>query len=239
VTPPMWNRLGHAQYPAVPAGRVVEVSSPGITWAQAAIPGPGHYCFVATVGAAGDPEPAPGNFADFNAFMAYILANGNITWRNFNVVAMALSSKKRPAHFEPLPFLITGAWDRPLAFQLEILADLPAKSQLALQVPAWLGHELKPAPANLADHEDADADTDERHKVRIRLDPRGAQSLGQVTLPADVRARSHLLVQLPAGQGRKAGDVVIRQLLAGQEVGRITWRLIPRAHGSRSEEERE
>ena len=239
VTPPMWNLIGHAQYPAVPAGRAVEVSSPGITWPHAAIPGPGHYCFVATVGAAGDPEPAPGNFADFNAIMAYILANSNITWRNFNVVAMALSRKKGPPHFEPLPFLITGAWDRPLAFQLEILADLPANSQLALDVPAWLGRELKPAPADRAEHEDADADPDDRHKVRIRLDPHGAQSLGQVTLPADVRAQSHLLVQLPAEQGNKVGDVVIRQLLAGQEVGRLTWRLIPRAHESRSEEGRE
>jgi serine protease len=54
VTTPMWYLIGHAQYPAVPAGRAVEVSSPGITWAQAATPGPGHYCFVATVGAASE-----------------------------------------------------------------------------------------------------------------------------------------------------------------------------------------
>ncbi len=229
VTPAMWNLIGHAQYPHVPPGRVVEVSSPGITWPQAGIPGPGHYCFIATVGNASDPEPAPGSFADFNAFMAYILANSNITWRNFNVVAIAAAKYKRHAReLHRLPFLITAAWDKARAFQFEVVADLPRGSELALQVPAWLGRELKPAWADLEEHEDADADPDDRHVVRLRLDPHGAQELGEITLRPDVRARSRLLLQIPADRA-KAHQIVIRQIFGKQEVGRITWKLVPRA----------
>ena len=126
ITPALWNPIGQAQYPSVPGGRVVRVSTPGITWSQAAIPVAGHYCHIATVGNAGDPEPTPGTFTDFNAYVAYIEANNNITWRNFNVVSTAHPRTSGPFRgLIALPFLITGAWDDARIFGLEILAQLP------------------------------------------------------------------------------------------------------------------
>ena len=226
VTPAMWNLIGQSQFAAVPGGRAVQVSSPGITWPQAAIPGPGHYCFIATVGNPADPEPTPGTFNDFNAYVAYIEANNNITWRNFDVVATAHRHHAgRFRGFIPLPFLVAGAWDAPRVFELETLADLPDGSRLLLEVPAWLGRDLKPAPREFEEREDLDAD--DRQRVRIPVQPRGIVPLGAIELGANVRAASHVLVELPDEQEGAFYEVAVRQLFEGREVGRITWRLVP------------
>jgi hypothetical protein len=228
VTPAMWNLIGHSQYAAVPAGRVVRVSTPGITWAQGGIPVPGHYCFIATVGNAGDPEPTPGAFANLDAYVAYIEANNNITWRNFNVVAFAAKHRQgRFREFIALPFLITGAWDRPHVFELEAMADLPTGGRLILEVPAWLGRGLEQGATKFEEHEDADADPDDRPRLRVTLESRGATPLGTIELKADARAASHLLVRVPGEDRHSSFEVAIRQLYQGREVGRITWRLVP------------
>ena len=222
------NLIGHSQYAAVPAGRVVRVSTPGITWAQAGIPAPGHYCFIATVGNTGDPEPTPGTFATLDAYVAYIEANNNITWRNFNVVAFAAKHHKgRFREFIALPFLITGAWDKPHVFELETIADLPKGSRLMLEVPAWLGRGLQRGPTEFEEHEDKDSDPDDRARLRVTLESRGATRLGAIELKADGRAASHLLVRVPDEDSHSSGELTIRQLYQGREVGRITWRLVP------------
>jgi hypothetical protein len=46
-------------------------------------------------------------------------------------------------------------------------------------------------------------------------------------LPQGARATSHLLVAVPAVAGDPLAEVAIRQLSAGREVGRLTWRLVP------------
>lgn len=79
--------VGYSYYPNVPAGRIVEVSNPGIAWPADQLPGPGQYCFVATVGNGYAPPPYALNFPTLNDFTNYIYANNNITCRNFTVVA--------------------------------------------------------------------------------------------------------------------------------------------------------
>ena len=97
ATPTMWNIIGTTEYPDVPAGRVVEVSAPGITWSQGAIPAPGQYSLIATVGKTGDPAPAlPASFASVPDLEAYIEANNNVTWRDFNVGATGPSASWTP-----------------------------------------------------------------------------------------------------------------------------------------------
>jgi hypothetical protein len=225
VTPNMWKPIGQAQYPQVPAGRVVEVSVPGITWGQAAIPNPGHYCFVATVGDAGDPAPTPGTFAAFDEYVAYIQANNNIVWRNFNVVdASGNHPIGRFPGFLELPFLITGAWDVRHAFELEVAADLPKDSRIEFHAPAWLSRALSPAAADMEEYEDADLDRDERRLVRMPLNPHGSQALGKIELEPHARVASKLLVRLPVDHADGNHGMYIRQLHRGREVGRITWR---------------
>jgi hypothetical protein len=226
----MWNLIGSAQFADVPPGRIVQVSDPGITWSQASIPAPGHYCFVATVGNADDPAPDPAAFASFDEFVTYIYAHNNISWRNFNVVPLPRPRRgEQVPDFVELRFLITGAWDAGHAFALESIADLPDDSRLAVQVPEWLGKDLQPERTDLdADNMVDDNARESGHRtVRLRLDPHGHHMLGQVDLPAGTSAVSHLRVHIPADRRERAADLAIRQLYADREVGRITWRLVP------------
>jgi hypothetical protein len=229
VAPGMWNLIGSTEFADVPPGRVVQVSDPGITWAQADIPAPGHYCFVATAGNADDPEPRPAAFASFDEFVAYIYAHNNISWRNFNVVPLVRHKIGEPfPEFVELRFLIAGAWDAAHAFALESIADLPVGSRLDVQVPRWIGRGLRPPhPDRDADDENGHAEPGDRPPMRLHLDPHGRHVLGEVDVPADTAAVSHLLVHVPAEHRDRAHDVAIRQLYAGREVGRITWRLVP------------
>jgi len=230
VTPSMWNLIGSAPLADVPTGNVVEVTAPGITWPQANIPAPGHYCFVATAGSANDPAPSPTSFGSFQEFVDYIYSHNNITWRNFNVVGVPMHVHPVPHPFPghiPLPFLLTGAPDRAHKFTFEIGAVLPEGGRLALQVAENLGQALRPAGADVDQHDDATTDPRQPRRIRISLDPARRQWLREITLPAGTAAPSHLLVHIPEGQTLRMHDIFIRQLYAGREVGRITWRLVP------------
>jgi hypothetical protein len=198
VSPNLWNFIGSSTFADVPPGNLVQVSSPGIIWPSAGIPGPGHYCFLATVGNATDPAPNPGTFYAFDDFVNYIYSQNNISWRNFNVVAMGVHEVGGGFNeFLPLPFFITGTWDKTYNFVFETLAELPQASRMALQVPHWLARGLQPPNSTLEEHENADADPDERRCVRIPLHPRGRQQLSQIELRAAIKVPSQLLVHVP------------------------------------------
>ncbi len=228
VTPNLWNLIGPAYYPQVPTGSAVEVASPGITWPADKIPAPGHYCFVSAVGNADAPGPNPSSFATFDDFMNYIYANNNITWRNFNVVPPGPHPLPPWGHFIPLRFLVAGAWDAARKFSLETHAELPEESRMALQVPHWIGHGLKPAHPKLEELEDDRTDPGSRRRVRIPLHANGRHELGQIELPAGTAAASHLLVHIPEERHHHPHKVVVRQLYEGREAGRITWLILPR-----------
>jgi serine protease len=226
VSPNLWNLIGSAYYADVPPGRAVQVSDPGITWPADKLPGPGHYCFVAAVGNADDPGPNPGSFANFDDFVNYIYANNTITWRNFNVVA-AGGHHIKWGEFIPLRFLIIGAWDKPRAFALELHAELPEGSRLALQVPRWLGRGLKRAHTEFEEIDDRDTDPNERQWLRLWLNARGTHPLREIELPTNTTAASHMLVHVPAERHVAPHRVVVRQLYGQREVGRITWLILP------------
>lgn len=229
VSPNLWNLIGSAYYPDVPPGSVVGVSNPGITWPADRLPGPGHDCFVAALGNADDPPPNPGSFASFDDFVNYIYANNNITWRNFNVVAPGPHPIQWPfGEYVPLPFLITGAWDKPRPFVLETQAELPEGSRMALQVPQWLGRGLKPGPTEFEEIEERNTDPREGQRLRLSLHPQRTHHLGEIELPAQTAEASHMLVNIPAHRHVRPHKIIIRQLYEEREVGRITWLLLPR-----------
>ena len=223
VSPNLWNFLGLSGSSAlayVPKGNLVQVSSPGITWLSSNIPGPSHYCFVVILAHGYVPVPNLGTFNTFKDFVDYVYAHNNIAWHNFNVVSMIFE------HLA-LAFFITGAWDEPHNFVLETLADLPQGSRIALEVPRWLGRGLHPRHSAMEEHEDPHAGPDERRRVRIPLNAHGRHRLGQIELPAAAKAASHLRVHIPEPHRNRPYEVAIRQLWAGREVGRITWRFVP------------
>jgi hypothetical protein len=224
VTPNMWNLIGSAYYPDVPPGSLVKVSNPGIPWPGDQIPRPGHYCFVTTVGSSYAPAPNSGSFASFDDFVNFVYTHNNITWRNFNVV---LGLQQKWGRFGAFRFLVTGAWDAPHEFVLEAQADLPDGSHLALQVPQWIGHGLRPSLHNLEEFEDEETDPHLRRRLRIPVPHNGRCTLGSIGLPNGTAAPSHLLIDIPNDRRQKPHRVVIRQLYENREVGRITWLLMP------------
>lgn len=90
-----------------------------------------------------------------------------------------------------------------------------------------LGRALHPAHPNLEEHEDSETDPDSSRRARIPLNRRGPQRIGEIELDPKTAALSHVLVQIPEKHQSQNFTVAIRQLYGGQEVGRVTWRLVP------------
>jgi len=231
VTPSMWTLIGDSYFATVPTASAVQVSAIGIPWPADQIPAAGHYCFVATVGNNYQPAPNPetlANFATFQDYYNYILGNNNITWRNFNVVNFAAGQIQRPfGPLVPLPFLLSGAWTGEENFQFETVAALPKGSVLALQAADWIGRSLTPARTYMTAVRDLATDPANTARLRIALPADAVHALGEIKLPARTAAASHLLVSIPRSQHDKPYEIAILQRYKGQEVGRITWRLVP------------
>ena len=79
LTPDLWTLLGTAMLPTVPTGDLLTVSDT-IVWPAAAIPAPGHYCFVSILNTPRDPGPTPADLMDWNNFTTFIRSNNNVTW---------------------------------------------------------------------------------------------------------------------------------------------------------------
>jgi hypothetical protein len=210
VTPSAWHKIGQVGMD-VPVGNLLTVTEQ-ITWPEATIPAPGHYCFVATVGTPNDPVPALAALADWDAFVAFVRDNNNVTWRNFNVVDLQADI----IHPRPLPFIIAGPEDRDVEMGLEVIAHLPADARLVLEGPTDL---LKRFPK-------LELEVD-GERARAALRPSGRQDLGGlVEFPAKLRADARVLVEFPESALKRTGwTVAIRQYVTADrlEVGRVTW----------------
>jgi serine protease len=218
VTPDLWTLVDSVTIPNVPDGDILTVSD-AITWPSAAIPAEGHYCFVGLVGTTNEPPPDPAEFVDFDNFMRFIRENNNVTWRNFNVVNNdPAASGGDPANFVALPFLAPGAPDKARPMRLEIVAKLPRGARVFLEAPPHFidGMRVRPPFFEM-----------QKRRVRIPIHPHGRFNLEEMLFPAKSRTKLRLLVQIPKQLRRNQYELYARQLYREQEVGRITWRLVP------------
>lgn len=218
VTPDLWTLVGQVTLPSVPNGNQLTVSN-AINWPAAAVPGTGHYCFVALVGNPLDPAPLPADFLDWTNFNRFIRDNNNVTWRNFNVVPPSPSPDADPAGFVAMPFLLVGAPDRARPFDFVFAARLPKGARLQLELPESLYrlvHASLPKAERVPNSE----------VVRAWLNPFAGSKINGVTLPAKYRALCRLLVRLPkAAQEQAAYRIELRQFFRRQQVGGITWQV--------------
>jgi serine protease len=224
VTPDTWHLIGTTAPSDVPPGDVLTVL-PHLQWST--IPGTGHYCFVATIGNTEDPPPpTPADFAIWDPatawqkYLDFIRVNNNVTWRNFDVVVYPLP---------PLNVHIAGAWSQAASMRLEVISRLPAEARLLmlitdedLKVLSAMGGLGPIEPIAMEEHKPARA---------IRLNPNGRSSTREMMIPSNFRARCQLLVDIPKQFQKYPYEVSIRQLSRDQEVGRITWRLVPESNG--------
>jgi hypothetical protein len=210
VTPGNWHMIGQVGLD-VPVGNLLTVSET-ITWASADVPGPGHYCFVATVGTPDDPVPSRAALSDWNTFVAYVRDNNNVTWRNFEVVDLQ-AMMAGPA---PQKFLIAGWPEKDIEMGLEVIAYLPEEARLVLEAPSDL---LERFP-------DLKLESSKGGHAQANLRPLGRQDFGMAEFPADMRAEAKLHVEFPPEAAKRSGwTVTIRQYATADrlEVGRVTW----------------
>lgn len=217
VTPNLWTLVGSVVIPNIPAGEVLTVSDP-ITWPQAQIPGPGHYCLVAILSTPGDPGPAPTDFLDWTNFQTFVRENNNVTWRNFNVVDNDPAPDADPSGFVALPFVVAGAPDEPREFVVELTSRVSRDAEVLLEVPLRFIREFQ------ADLKIESVD-EKRDVATARLAPGSRVRFGPGLLNARAVHPMRLLVRLadPADRCR----MTARQLFEDREVGRVTWTLAP------------
>lgn len=226
VTPDTWNLIGQTGNADVPPNDDLTVLPP-ITWST--IPGTGHYCFVALIGSPTDPSPLkPADFLNWpganawDLYQRFIRENNNVTWRNFDV--MTLTNFKSQGEFH-----LAGTWSQAAPMWLEVVSRLPAEARLWLQVPDedWkvLGALKGLGPVEM----------EERTKgLAIRLNPHGRSKTQEIMFPREFRSRCRLLVDVPERIRKDYGEVSIRQYSQNQEVGRMTWRLVPKPEGDQA-----
>jgi serine protease len=215
VSPYLWELVGSVVIPTVPGSDELTVSAP-ITWPANSIPESGHYCFVGLVGNAQDPAPDPVEFEDFDTYRLYIRNNNNVTWRNFNVD----SNQPDEGDFKSMKFIAPGANDRTRRFCLEVLAKLPRGSRLEIEAPLALLQAMQAVTPWTVVTGDVG---------RVPINPHGRHRLGCAYFPPKHAFPFKLLAHIPEAFRVHRYDVAVRQLYEGEEVGRVTWRLMPAA----------
>jgi Subtilase family len=219
ITPDKWNYVDSVTIPNVPVGELLTVSD-ALIWYAKDIPKPGHYCFVGLVGNAQDPAPVPADFKDWNKFYRFIRDNNNVTWRNFNVVPNLPPPPSSPADYVQLPFIAPGWPETAMRFQLEVKALLPAGARVWLEAPRYLVEAMGERSPFVKPGR-------QRNTARLPVNPRGRTTFGEALFPASVRPQLKLLVNIPQEFRENEYEVFVSQLYQGEEVGRVTWRLVP------------
>jgi serine protease len=217
LTPDLWTAVGSTVIPSVIMGDQLTVSD-AIVWPAAAIPGPGHYCFVGLIDTPGDPAPGPAEFLNFDNFRTFIRNNNNVTWRNFNVE----NNEPDPATgFVTLAFLAPGWPDARIRMRIEVEARLPRGARLFLEAPL-LFLELAQAmtPYVKIDHKAGVG--------RLPLPPAGRFAFADMDFPAKARFKLRLLVEIPKKLRDRTYRLAARQMHGKEELGRVTWLLAPK-----------
>ncbi|MEO1139015.1 MAG: S8 family peptidase [Pseudomonadota bacterium] len=214
VTPDLWTSVGTLALPNLPTGDTLVATGP-ITWADADIPAPGHYCFVAILNHGQDPGPTPADFLDWDNFRAFIRNNNNVTWRNFNVVP---NTPPPGAQMIAQPFLMAGAFDQTRKMRLEVTLRLPRDARAELLVPehlaeAFLRHR---SPFMKLDKEAG--------KLAVKLNPTGRTRFPDVAIPAKARHQMELRVDIPKQERDRSFTGWAVQFEGKEELGRVTWR---------------
>ncbi|MBA4141737.1 MAG: hypothetical protein H0X43_01775 [Nitrosospira sp.] len=172
-----------------------------------------------------DPGPAIADFLDWDNFTTFIRNNNNVTWRNFNVVNNVPPPGAEPRGYVALPFLAAGPPDRARRMRLEITPRLPAGTEIVLELPREFAERLhvRPRPMPFAPYDKPDRS----RLVHLMIRPCGRVSFPEVVFSAKARIPLRLLVKIPEEMRQYQFELFARQVYEGEEVGRVTWRLVP------------
>lgn len=223
LTPDLWSPIGTTTITNVPEADQLTVSD-AIHWPAADIPAVGHYCFVGLVGNAADPAPGPADFLDWDNFYRFIRENNNVTWRNFNIVPNEPDPDSGdPEGFVGQNFLVPGAMDRARPMQIEVVAKLPRGARAFVEMPQYFIDAVQERSPFLKQNKKS-------KKLQLPINIHGRKRLKEALLPRKSRTEMRLLVNIPKEMRKHEYQVYVRQLYKGEEVGRVTWRFVPKDH---------
>jgi hypothetical protein len=199
ITRDMWKSVGTTEPLDVPKGAIRVTKR--LRWRPP--PGIRHCSFLAVLDHRLDPAPAfPPDLA-YDDLRTIGRFRNNIAWRNYHIIRQAP---------ETLPFHVTGANDRPRVFTLNLTTGPAMGTGSYLTMPLALWGRLSGG-----DLDGLELETLDTGHVRVPL--RSDISLGNVMLGTKDSYECELHIDSLASEG---GELAIRQLQKGDEVGRVT-----------------
>jgi hypothetical protein len=230
----------------IPTANVLTVSKE-YAWTFVQLGTATHYCFVGLAGNALDPAPDITYLKSLTwaQYEQFIRANNNITWRNFNMSVPASPSPPPPPPLpSPLPkkkwrlieFISPGLPKITKKMHLEVIAYLPEGGEAVLEVPSLFGEALpNEIGFRVPEFWKREIDknrkfilVDQKKKLHLfPVNPNGITKLEEVEFPADSISNLKLYVYIPEKYEKQHYTIAVRQMLEGNEIGRVTWRLVP------------
>lgn len=211
VTPDLWNLIGTTAAFDVAANDSLVVSPP-VPWPATAVPGTGHYCFVAVASQASDLAPTmSGNYWTWDLFRSLVSHHNNVAWRNFNVIDPVQGQQEIA-----LDFVLAGDPAQSREFMVELRAAPRLAGQVLFDVPLELAQWLAASPG-------ASQFTVRDNRVVFDLTRTAGLRLRRVILGPGARHDCRIILRPPWPTVPARRPLCIRQLHDGMEVGRITW----------------
>ena len=208
-TPASWQRIGAIQTSSPVAPGEFRVAGP-LVWDT--VPQAGHYCFIAVVDTPRDAKPDLSAVHTIDDFYALVRKRNNVTWKNFDVENFFADSIARYS------FVIRG-WPRiPYRSDLELdTAQLPAGTRVELRLLKRLTIE--------ATVEQLEAINTTSEHITCRVTALGTARVRDMALRAS--DQSAVVLSISTGPQTPSGayQFSLRQLIEGNEVGRVTQRL--------------
>jgi serine protease len=97
---------------------------------------------------------------------------------------------------------------------------LPKGAVMALEMPRDFAQLLHARPLSVKWAKN-------RRVVAVTVNPSGRTTFAEVAFPAKARIPLRLLVNVPKELRKNEFEIFARQLYEKEEVGRVTWRLVP------------
>jgi hypothetical protein len=213
-SPDQWTEIGRIAFAPVAPGEKKVVGP--IVWPAAeipepvgAIPGRGHYCFVALIESPGEPVPNPGSISTIDEFYRLIREKNNVTWRNFDVVDVLPNTKQAMS-------IRLGGWpDADIYTDLEVDAQsLPADAVVTLRVPRRVAEHAHRRGLTLV--------RETKRECTFQVDSRQICALAGIPIRASESHEAVLEVDVPAHMAHGAYRVSLAQKVNGREMGRVS-----------------
>src|SRR5262249_7616144 len=116
-----------------------------------------------------------------------------------------------------MSFCAPGAFDQDRPMEMEIGADFPKGTELLLEGATGFINALLKGRFETASDEN----------MQLHLNASGVNRFQEILFPVKSLNPLSLVVTLPDQHTDAAFELYARQLYKGEEIGRITWRLVP------------